>query len=447
LRQRSKPQIGIARLSYAIRMRASYLPKFAVAVLVLAAAVVLLSGQTAQVAAYTCTSHHHHCYSGYSWYYSYDYSGCPYYYSYYYSTYYSSNPYYCSYSYYPYYYSYYYPYYYGYNYNYSYNNAYYYGYPYYYSYYGTPYQYQYKLTVATNPANLATVTGGGTYNQGSSASFSVTQTTVQSSANTRYVFSHWGGDYSGVGSSGTVTVNGATNVVAVYQLQYYLSVQTQPQSAPATQGAGWYNAGDTVTLNGTSQPIGDSSSRIVFQGWNVDGQSNQSGSSLSVSMNAPHSVTANYKQQYYLNVMSDQGVPYGQGWYDAGSTAQISVSTPISTSYGVSIVFNGWQGNVQSNSQSTSVQMNGPMTAIASWRTDSTVLYLTIAAGIIAILVAAGIIAFAVSGRGRSNNPPNPKVTRSELAPETHTTTTTTHTSHPKKKTEEETKQTDSGSS
>ena len=419
MQQQSKLQIGTARSSYAIRMRASYLPKFAVAVLVLAAVVVLLSGQTAQAAATTSVSQYCDYYNYYNSTYPYNY-GYPYYYYYY------GYPYYSSYNY---------PYYYGYNSDCYYGNyGYYdYGYPYYYSYYNIPSQY--KLTVATDPANLGTVTGGGTYNQGSSASFSVTQTTIQSSANTRYVFSHWGGDYSGVGSSGTVTVNGAMKVTAVYQLQYYLSVQSQLQGAPVPQGAGWYNAGDTATITSSGQPVGDSSSRIVFQGWSVDGQSSQSGPSLSVTMDAPHSVTANYKQQYYLTVLSDQGVPYGQGWYDAGSTAQIFVSTPISTSYGVSIVFNGWQGDVQSNSQTTSVQMDRAKTAIASWRTDSTVLYLTIAAGIIAILVAAAIIAFAVVGRGRA-----------EHALETHTTTTTTHTSHPnhtKKKTEEETKKID----
>ena len=433
----SKPQIGTPPFSYVIRMRASYLPKLAVAVLVLAAFAVLLSGQTAQVAAYSCQSHHHNCNNHYGWGYN----------SYYY-------PYYYSYYYYPYYYSYNYPYYYGYYYG-NYTNGYYnYGYPYYYSYYNMPTQY--TLALATDPANLATVTGGGTYNQGSSASFSVTQTTIQSSANTRYVFSHWGGDNSGVGSSGTVTVNGAMKVTAFYQLQYYLNVQGQPQGAPVPQGAGWYNVGDTPTLNSASQPIGDSSSRLEFQGWSVDGQSNQSGSTLTVNMDAPHSVTAEYGQQYYLNVLSDQGVPYGQGWYDAGSTAQISVSTPISTSYGVSIVFNGWQGDIQSNSQTTSVQMNRPMTAIASWRTDSTVLYLTIAAGIIAILVAAAIIAFAVAGRGRSGNSPNPQATpqathsepTSEPQPtsETHVASETHHTSHhnyTKKKTEEETKKAD----
>src|SRR5208283_2233479 len=97
---------------------------------------------------------------------------------------------------YPYYYSGYnyssYPYYYS-NYGYPYSS---YGYPY--SSYGYPYSApsSYTLTVATNPSNLGTVTGSGTFTQGSSASFSVTQSTVQVSPNTRYVFSHWSGDYS-----------------------------------------------------------------------------------------------------------------------------------------------------------------------------------------------------------------------------------------------------------
>lgn len=422
-------------------MRASYLPKFAVAVLVLAAVAIILSGQVSQVAAKanpggegqrplgsTSPSQGPAASSTPQ-----DYCN---YYGYYNSTYYYGYPYY--------YYGYGYPYYdcyYGYYGNYgnygmygNYGNYYSYGYPYYNNYYyNTPSQY--KLTVATDPTNLGTISGGGTYSQGSSASFSVTQTVVQSSSNTRYVFSHWSGDYSGVGNSGSLTMNGAMKVTAVYQLQYYLNVSAQAQSALVPEGAGWYNSGDTATLTSGSQILGDSSSRLVFQGWNVDGQSTQAGSSLSVKMDAPHSVSAQYKQQYNLQVLTDQGVAYGGGWYDAGSAAQIYVSTPVSTSYGVSIVFNGWQGDIQSNSQSTTVQMDKPKTAIASWRTDSTVLYLTIALGIIAVLVAGAIIAFAVVGRGR------------EHTSETHTKTSETHTSHPnhtKKKTEEETKKTDS---
>ena len=374
------------------------LPKLAIAILALSVALILVSAQPTQVAALSnphnsYDSNYHsssHYYSGYRYHY----------YSSYYGGYYWGYPYY--------YYSY--PYYYSSSYcpsnSYSYGYPYYYGYSSYYSsYYCSPSSY--TLSVSTNPSNLGTVSGGGSYTSGSSASFSVTQSTIQVSSNTRYVFDHWSGDYSGVGTSGTVTVNNAMTVTAEYQLQYYLTVNAQPQNAPAAQGAGWYNAGDTATVQSGGQTVGDSSSRLVFQGWSVDGQASQSGSSLSVVMNAPHTATAVYGQQYYLNVQTDQGVASGSGWYDAGSTAQIYVSTPISTTYGVSIVFNGWQGDVQSSSQSTSVVMNGPKNVVATWSTDSTVLYLTIAAIIVAaVLIVAGVIAFLAKARSAPQAPP-----------------------------------------
>jgi hypothetical protein len=385
------------------------------------------------VAATTPPYHYHHHY-GSGYYYS---SWYGYYYPYYYSSYYGNS---CNYSYgYPYYSSYYgYPYY-----------SSYYGYPYYSSYYGYPYSSNYcsgynsysspasyTLTVATNPSTLGTVTGGGTFAPGSSASFSVSQTTIQVSPNTRYVFSHWSGDYSGVGSSGTVTVNGATAVTAVYQMQYYLSVQAQPQSAPTPQGQGWYNASDTASLQSPTQTVGgDGGSRLVFEGWSVDGQGPQSNPSLNLVMNSAHNVTALYGQQYYLNVQTDQGVATGSGWYDSGSTAQIYVSTPISTTYGVSIVFNGWQGSIQSSNQTTSVLMNGPMNVVATWRTDSTVLYLTIAAVIVALLIVGGLIAFLAGGRGRTKQT---TVQKNTTETSTNNQSNTTHKpEHHHKKTED----------
>jgi len=396
------------------------LPKLlTIAILALSIALVLVSAQPSTVAAgstgpqstWTWTSHTHHNSS-------YDCSG---YYSYY--------SYYCSYYYYyPYYYSYY-------GYPYSYSN---YGYPYSYSSYGYPYSTpsSYALTVSTNPSSLGTVTGSGTYTSGSSASFSVTQTTVQVSPNTRYVFSNWSGGYTGTGSSGTVTVNGAMTVTAVYQLQYFLTVQAQPQSAPTPQGQGWYNSGDTVPLQNASQTIGgDGGRRLVFQGWSVDSQGTQSGSSLNLVMNSPHTVTAVYGQQYYLNVQTDQGVTSGSGWYDSGSTAQIYVSTPVSTSYGVNIVFNGWQGDVTSSNQSTNVLMDGPKNAIATWRNDSTVLYLTIAAVIVAaLLIVGGVIAF--TARGRGSTQPSARTTTHKSTDET-SNTTTQKPEHHRKKTED----------
>jgi hypothetical protein len=314
-----------------------------------------------------------------SWY---NYSGyCPYYSSWYY----------------PYYNSWFYPYYYGYYYPYSYGYG--------YSYYSQPAQYQ--LTLNVNPSSLQPVlTGAGSYQQGATATFSANQSMIQVSQNTRYVFSHWSGDYSGQASSGTITMDAAKTVTAVYQLQYSLTVDT-PANVPSIPGSGWYNSDDSTTLTVSSQIVGGTDSRLVFTGWNVDGNNSTTSPTLSVQMNAPHTVNAQYKQQYYITVSSDQGATYGTGWYDAGAYAEISATTPPSPSYGISMVFNGWNGSVESpTSQSTRVLVDGSKTVTATWRTDATMLYVTIAAVAAAVALISGVGAYHMGKRKQDSQVP-----------------------------------------
>ena len=286
-------------------------------------------------------------------------------------------------------------------------------YPYYpyYSYYSSQ-PAQYQLTVNADPSSASgQATGGGSYSYGSTASFSA-QNVIQASQDTRYVFVRWSGDYSGSTSSGSVTMDSSKTVTAIYQTQYLLTVTAQPANVPSPQGGGWYNAGDTATLTAPSLNVGGSDgSRLLFSGWSVDGN-NQAGSPLSLQMNAPHTVTAQYKQQYYLTVSSDRGVTSGSGWYDAGTTVPINVSTPPGPSFGVNFVFNGWQGGVTSSSQSTQVVMDGPKTVTATWRTDSTVLYVTIAAFIVAILLVAGFFFKSQRRSDTSSSPGSNQATR-----------------------------------
>lgn len=356
-------------------MRSSVWSKVSVGVLVVVVGLAFLAGNAGQVYAYHC---HNSCngnwWGGWGGSYSYYYP----YYSYYYYPYYSS--YYGSYGYG----SYGYPYSYGYGYgNYGYNQ-------------------QYQLTLNTNPSSLSNaVSGSGQYTQGSSASFTANQNIIQVTQDTRYLFSQWTGDYSGSGLTGSVTMNAAKTVTAVYQLQYYLSLNAQPSSAPSLQGSGWFNASTSAVISIPSQVVpGNSGSQLVFSGWTVDGGMDQTGSTLTIQMNAPHTVTAQYTQQYFLTVSSNQGSVSGQGWYNAGSTAQISASTPPSPSYGVSMVFNGWQGDIQSSSQSTTILMDGPKSVTATWNADSTVLYLTVALVIVAVAVVVAIGAL-IWGRRR----------------------------------------------
>jgi uncharacterized repeat protein (TIGR02543 family) len=140
--------------------------------------------------------------------------------------------------------------------------------------------------------------------------------------------------------------------------------------------------------------------RLVFNGWSADGVS-RTGSVLSLQMNAPHTVTAQYKQQYYLKIVTDRGVASGQGWYDAGSTAQVSVTTPESSTYGVKILFTGWTGDIQSTDQSVKVIMDGPKTVTATWQTNSTVLYETVASILVAIALIAAVGFYSSTRRKR----------------------------------------------
>jgi len=340
--------------------------------------------------------------------------------------------------------------YYGYNSYYPYYSYYYYPYSSYYSYYPYnsyyPYYYQpaapqpktFQLNVNTNPSGIGTVNGKGTYNDGSSASFSVTSLIVPSSADQRYVFSSWSGDFSGTSPSGSITMDSAKTVVANYRLQNYLKVSVDPQGITYATGEGWYSATDSVTVGPVPTSIpGGEGVRYIFQQWTID-NGPISGNSAQVTMDAPHTVVAHYKTQYQLTVTSDYGIVQGAGWYDAGSSATFSVTTQVDTSYGVKQVFESWTGDAQTVSPTATITMDSPHSVTAIWRTDSTILYATIALGIAAAFVLGiGLTMFAfMRSRGpkpASAPPPTPVTTAGPVHEETKPTPTRKKTKAPPK--------------
>jgi hypothetical protein len=260
-------------------------------------------------------------------------------------------------------------------------------YPYYYTTTVTEKAKTFDLNVETNPAGIAPVNGRATYNDGTVASFSVTSLIEPSNPNQRYVFSHWSGDFSGASPSGTVTMDSAKNVVANYQLQNFLKISVDPMGVTSASGGGWYLPTDSVTVGPVPSSIsGGEGARYVFKQWTVDSVP-ASGTSVEITMDTPHTVVAHYKTQFLLTASSDYGIVQGGGWYDAGSSATFSVTTEVDTSYGVRQVFDKWMGAMESTSASTTVTMDSPHTLRAVWRTDSTVLYATIALAICAAFV------------------------------------------------------------
>jgi hypothetical protein len=298
-----------------------------------------------------------------------------------------------------------YPYYYSGYYNWwSYSYGY---YPYYYSYYYPTTTVEktktFELKVQTSPPGVAAVNGGGTYDQGNVASFSLSSLIVPVSSGERYVFSYWSGDFSGSTPSGTVTIDSAKTVIANYQVEYSLKVSVDPPGIAATVGDGWYRSGESVDV-GTVPPSisGGDGIRYVFQHWTVDDVP-VSGNPAQVTMDAQHTIVARYKTQYLLTLLSDYGVVQGRGWYDAGSSATYSVTMQVDTSYGVKQVFDRWTGDVESTSAVGSITMDAPHRVAAVWRTDSTILYATVALGIVAAFaLGTGLVLFALMMQRRA---------------------------------------------
>lgn len=185
-----------------------------------------------------------------------------------------------------------------------------------------------------------------------------------------------------------------------YQTQYQLTVSVSPSGVTQVLGGGWFNSGDSAQTSMAPQTVpGAAGVQYVFQNWAVDGGA-QSGNQITVVMNGPHSAVANYKTQYLLTVNSPNGLggPQGGGYYDSGSTAQFSVSSPVG--YLIQQVFMQWQGDSTSTSPQASITMDAPKTVNATWTTSYTNLYLIGGGAVTVVIVIAAVLA--LRGRGKA---------------------------------------------
>jgi uncharacterized repeat protein (TIGR02543 family) len=72
-------------------------------------------------------------------------------------------------------------------------------------------------------------------------------------------------------------------------------------------------------------------------------------------------------------VSSAHGSPIGQGWYNAGVTANAGLASgTVSGGAGTQYVFTGWSADASGSafSSSNAITMNGPKTATANWKTQ-----------------------------------------------------------------------------
>lgn len=215
---------------------------------------------------------------------------------------------------------------------------------------------QYYLTVASP---YGTSSGTGWYDENSTADFSINASVIQ--GNSRHYFSYWSGDYSGTGLTGSITMNSPKSVIANWDSQFYLTVNS---SHGNPMGAGWYNDGVSATFSVTS-PDEDGSTRYIFDNWT--GAYSGTSTTGNVIMNSAKVVTANWMTQYLLTTYEqpDEGgnmspPPPGK-WFKKDSTAILSASAEFGYK------FTGWSGSIGGNDNPSSVSMITPRTVYANF--------------------------------------------------------------------------------
>jgi len=171
---------------------------------------------------------------------------------------------------------------------------------------------------------------------------------------------------------------------------FKISVRTEPLNVSVIPGNEWYELGTLITT-GTAPTVinGEFGTRYIFSGWILNGTS-QSENPISITVNATYEAVAKYKTQHYLTVRSDYGNPQGEGWYDEGSTATFSITSPVG-GIGAQQIFINWSVDSEETTTTATVLMDTSKTVYAKWRTDYTQIYV-IGTGIVVTLVVITVI-------------------------------------------------------
>lgn len=161
----------------------------------------------------------------------------------------------------------------------------------------------------------------------------------------------------------------------------------------------WFDSNTSVRVEFPSTLQRSEGERQVVVKWILDNNmirfANNKTDSLStdhILMTDSHTVDIHTKTQYQIEVLSDYGVPFGNGWYDAGSKVTLGVNTPDGL---FAKKFESWGGDSIINKNPTMFVIDSPKTITARWGIDYTVI------AIILSVIAASVAVMYMKTRSR----------------------------------------------
>jgi peptidoglycan/xylan/chitin deacetylase (PgdA/CDA1 family) len=206
----------------------------------------------------------------------------------------------------------------------------------------------------------------------------------------RYLFKSWKGtgqgSYSGSSELASVVMNSAITQLASWAHQYQISIvcsgigSDTSETVVTVDGSPFANGATLWLQSGSShnyefQAAVEVSSGQRYAWENSSGLSTQKSGSFYVS--GSDALSANYKIQFLLDVISPYGVVKGTGWYDSGSTAYVTMDQSIANvSQGIRYLFIGWSDDASGNSlTSEPLFVDCPKTATALWKKQFLVVF------------------------------------------------------------------------
>ena len=172
--------------------------------------------------------------------------------------------------------------------------------------------------------------------------------------------------YNASDDAGTTTLSSPSVQITLTTSPPGMTVTADGSSYSSPHTFSWL-PGSSHSISVSSPQSGGSGTRYLFQSWS-------DGGARTHAYTVPGSnetVTASFKTQHYLTVISAHGSPTGDGWYDAGASAAFGITTPESGGPGIRYVFTGWtgsgSGSYTGSNTSGTVVMNAPVTETANW--------------------------------------------------------------------------------
>ena len=228
----------------------------------------------------------------------------------------------------------------------------------------------YSVNVTVSPTGAGEVNGTGIYNQGATATLSITSNTSDG-----YSFSHWTNGQTGSSNPLVVTVNSNLNLTANFGVNTYNLTVNSGSGGTALGSASSFTHGTLASI--TANP----NEGYSFSSWSGDGITDTTSATTTVNMIQARTITANFvPNSYSVNVSiapGSAGSVTGAGSYSHGDTVTLSVTSDTTNGYS----FGYWSGSILGNDNPLTFQITSDINLTANFGLNAYTLELNATAG------------------------------------------------------------------